>query len=121
MAARCETVLNTTMAEIETYHTQKVEDFQALTKGYLDDEIAFYEQILDRLKSARWTFDQPQYSHLAQAPRQPSMYERELEQPRLNLPPLTQPGPHVYDSAPMRPVTVAISELTRASVFGKFW
>ncbi|TCD62757.1 hypothetical protein EIP91_006429 [Steccherinum ochraceum] len=121
MAARCETVLNTTMAEIETYHTQKVEDFQTLTKGYLDDEIAFYEQILDRLKSARWTFDQPQYGHLAQAPRQPSMYERELEQPRLNPSPLTQPCPHVYDSAPMRPVTVAISELTRASVFGKFW
>ena len=45
MAARCETVLNTTMAEIETYHTQKVEDFQVLTKGYLDDEIAFYEQV----------------------------------------------------------------------------
>ena len=45
MVARCETVLNTTMAEIETYHTQKVEDFQALTKGYLDDEIAFYEQV----------------------------------------------------------------------------
>lgn len=156
MAARCETVLNTTMAEIETYHTQKVEDFQALTKGYLDDEIAFYEQvnplpspiqshtaarthahiltdlcllqILVRLKSARRTFDAPQYDHLAQSPRQPSIYERELEQPRLNPPPLVQPCPHVYDSAPMRPVSVAIQEgvgmllsPTRASVFGKFW
>lgn len=45
MAARCETVLNTTMAEMDTYHTQKVEDFQALTKDHLDGEIALYEQV----------------------------------------------------------------------------
>jgi hypothetical protein len=44
--ARCETVLNTTMAEMETYHTQKVEDFSTLTKEHLDGEIAFYEQVL---------------------------------------------------------------------------
>ena len=44
MAARCETVLNTTMAEMDTYHTQKVEDFQALAKDHLDGEIALYEQ-----------------------------------------------------------------------------
>jgi sorting nexin-9/18/33 len=46
MAARCETVLNTTMAEMETYHTQKCEDFLTLTKEHLDGEIAFYEQVL---------------------------------------------------------------------------
>lgn len=46
MVARCETVLNTTMAEMETYHTQKVEDFSTLTKEHLDGEIAFYEQVL---------------------------------------------------------------------------
>ena len=45
MAARCETVLNTTMAEMETYHTQKVEDFSALTKEHLDGEIMLYEQV----------------------------------------------------------------------------
>lgn len=45
MAARCETVLNTTMAEFETYHTQKVEDFETLTTEYLDGEIALYEQV----------------------------------------------------------------------------
>lgn len=60
------------------------------------------------------------------------MYERELDAPRLVPPPLTQPCPHVYDSAPMRPVSVAIQEgvgmllggvasPTRGSVFGKFW
>lgn len=45
MAARCETVLNTTMAEMETYHTQKGEDFRTLTKEHLDGEIAFYQQV----------------------------------------------------------------------------
>jgi sorting nexin-9/18/33 len=47
VASRCETVLNTTMAEIETYHTQKVEDFSSLAKEHLDGEIEFYEQVSD--------------------------------------------------------------------------
>ncbi|KAI0363165.1 PX-domain-containing protein [Pilatotrama ljubarskyi] len=132
MAARCETVLNITMAEMDTYHTQKVEDFQELAKEHLDGEIAFYEQILTRLRTARKGFDPPQYDELAQSPRQPSIYERELEHPRLNPQPLSQPCPHVFDSAPMRPVSVAIQEgvgmllggvasPARGSVFGKFW
>ena len=57
------------------------------------------------------------------------MYERELENPRLLAKPLLQPCPHVFDSAPMRPVSVAIQEglglflgpSARGSVFGKFW
>lgn len=43
--ARCETVLNTTMAEMETYHSQKLEDFETLTKEHLDGEIQLYEQV----------------------------------------------------------------------------
>jgi sorting nexin-9/18/33 len=56
MAARCETVLNTTMAEMETYHTQKGEDFQAVVKEHLDGEIAFYEQVcsLTTLQQFLW-------------------------------------------------------------------
>lgn len=46
MAARCETVLNTTMAEMETYHTHKGEDFRTLTKEHLEGEIAFHEQVI---------------------------------------------------------------------------
>lgn len=147
MAARCETVLNTTMAEMETYHTQKAEDFTTLTKEHVDGEIAFYEQVLfllsisvypcayiglqvlGRLKSARRNFDPPQFNELGNSPCQPSIYERELEAPRLNANPLPQPCPHVFDSAPMRPVSVAIQEgvglllgpSSRGSVFGKFW
>ncbi|KAI8972878.1 PX-domain-containing protein [Trametes punicea] len=132
MAARCETVLNITMAEMDTYHTQKVEDFQELAKEHLDGEIAFYEQVLARLRTARRAFHSPQYDELAQGPRRPSIYERELESPRLNPPPLTQPCPHVFDSAPMRPVSLAIQEgvgmllggvasPTRGSTLGKLW
>lgn len=128
ICARCETVLNTTMAEMETYHSQKVEDFESLTKEHLDGEIQLYQQILSKLKGARGNFDEPFYGSLAQTPRQPSIFERELENPRLTNPPLTQPTPHVFDSAPMRPVSVAIQEgvglflnAPRSSVFGKFW
>ncbi|KAK7044602.1 SH3 and PX-domain-containing 3 [Favolaschia claudopus] len=129
MAARCETVLNTTMAEMETYHTQKTEDFSALTKEHLDGEIEFYEQVLNRLRSARRGFDEPQFTQLGAESRQASIYERELEHPRLTAAPLLQPAPHVFDAAPMRPVSVAIQEgvgmllgpSSRGSVFGKFW
>jgi sorting nexin-9/18/33 len=74
-------------------------------------------------------FDSPAYDRLSEGPRQPSIYERELENPRLIAKPLPQPCPHVFDSAPMRPVSVAIQEGVgmllgqsgRGSVFGKFW
>lgn len=33
------------MAEFETYHDQKVEDFETLTIEHLDGEIALYEQV----------------------------------------------------------------------------
>jgi len=89
---------------------------------------AWFVQILSKLKAARGNFDEPLYGSLAQTPRQPSIFERELENPRLTDPPLTQPTPHVFDSAPMRPVSVAIQEgvglflnAPRSSVFGKFW
>jgi sorting nexin-9/18/33 len=132
VAARCETVLNTTMAEIDTYHTQKREDFTELAKDHLDGEIALYEQVLHRLRNARTQFESPRIDELGRdgGPRQPSIYERELEKPKLNAPPLMQPCPHVFDSAPMRPVSVAIQEgvgmllggpSSRGSVFGRLW
>lgn len=33
------------MAEYETYHGQKVEDFHAFTTDFLESEIALYEQV----------------------------------------------------------------------------
>jgi sorting nexin-9/18/33 len=143
------------MAEMETYHRQKIDDFTALTKEHLDGEIDFYEQVLiilspshpsisslvaslthcffspslqvlSRLQAARRTFDEDPSS--SPGPCQPSIYDRELENPRLQSAPLMQPCPHVFDSAPMRPVSVALQEGVgmlqggfRSSVFGKFW
>ena len=131
MAARCETVLNTTMAEMDAYHDQKVEEFNTITKEHLDGEIAFYEQVLHRLKAARRNFEAPRFDELGKSPRQSSRYERDLKAPKLNPPPLPQPCPHVYDSAPMRPVSAAIqegigallgkSQPGRGSVFGRIW
>lgn len=45
LASRCETVLNTTMAEMDVYHEQKIEDIKMLVGDYLDGEIALYEQV----------------------------------------------------------------------------
>ena len=45
MASRCETVLNTTMAEMDVYHDQKIEDIKMLVGDYLEGEIALYEQV----------------------------------------------------------------------------
>ena len=42
---RCETVLNTTIAEFEVYHAVKRDAFERLTKTHLDSEIAFYEKV----------------------------------------------------------------------------
>lgn len=45
MAARCETVLNTTMAEMDVYHAHKSEELKAVVEDHLDGEIRFYEQV----------------------------------------------------------------------------
>lgn len=37
--------MNTTIAEVETYHSQKAEDFASIAKEHLDGEIEFYEQV----------------------------------------------------------------------------
>ncbi|KAG1852653.1 hypothetical protein C8R48DRAFT_676150 [Suillus tomentosus] len=91
MAARSETVLNTTMAEMDTYHDQKVEKFSTIMREYLDGEIHLYKQVLHKLKAARRTFDALRFDELSRSPRQPSRYERDLEASKLNSPPLPQP------------------------------
>ena len=120
------------MSELDTYHTQKVEDFTNLTKDHLDGEIALYEQILVRLKTARRTLDPPHLDELGQSPKRPSRFEKDLDRSVNEVEPLPQPCPHVYDSAPMRPVSMAIqggmglllgssSFGRRASVLGRLW
>ena len=41
------------MAEMDTYHQQKVQDFSTITKDHLDGEIEFYEQVRDLLQPSQ--------------------------------------------------------------------
>ncbi|KAF9234262.1 hypothetical protein BU15DRAFT_90042 [Melanogaster broomeanus] len=136
MAARCETVLNATMSEVDTYHTQKVEDFTSLAKDHLDGEIELYKQLLTRLETARRALDPAKSDELGRSPRRPSRFEKDLDRLVDEVEPLPQPCPHVYDSAPMRPVSMAIQggvgillggsssagrTLGRTSVLSRLW
>lgn len=71
VATRCETVLNTTMAEFEIYHDQKVEDFHGLTTDFLDSEITLYEQACD--------MDVYSYKSLSLEPRYSSVSNRRAQ------------------------------------------
>jgi len=127
LVGRCETVLTVSAAEIDVYHTQKVEDFRKLAEDYLDEEIDFHEKVLQRLKVARANFkDEALASLAASGSRQPSIFERDLGGPKVNAPPdpVPQPCPHVFDSTPMRPVSAAVERvglLRRGSVLSRFW
>jgi len=133
MTSRCETVLNISAAEMDVYHEQKVEDFRNLAKDYLDGEIELHEKVLQRLRNARGNFEANALRSLAMSPRQPSIFERDLGKLKaMGLSaPLAQPCPHVFDSAPMRPVSSALQEgvglvfgkanTQRSSILSRFW
>ncbi|KAG9093547.1 hypothetical protein FRC06_011473 [Ceratobasidium sp. 370] len=110
VAARCETVLNTTMAEFDTYHEQRGEDMTQIAVEYLDSEIALYEQVLQKLRTARSAFTPEGAKDLPSGPRQQSMYEKHLRGSAQPAAPLPQPTTHVYDPAPIRPVSTAVRE-----------
>ena len=92
-------------------------------------------QVLQRLRTARRTFEPPIYPRLSSSgTRQPSIYERDLDHPRLNPDPLPQPCPHVWDGTSMSPVSQAIQDgvgmllgsaanvvTGRGTVLGRFW
>ncbi|CAE6444750.1 unnamed protein product [Rhizoctonia solani] len=104
-SSRCETVLHTTLAEFETFHTQRAEDLTRIATEYLDDEIALYEQVLVRLRAARAGFEER-----TSGGRGVSVYEKHLGKPV--VPTLVpQPTAHVYDPAPVRPVSTAVGML----------
>ncbi|KAG8736966.1 hypothetical protein FRC10_008679 [Ceratobasidium sp. 414] len=78
VAARCETVLNTTMAEFDTYHEQRGEDMTQIAVEYLDSEIGFYEQVLQKLRTARSAFTPEGAKDLPPGPRQQSYAQSPL-------------------------------------------
>lgn len=53
VAARCETVLNVTLSEMDRLHTERVQDWSALSRGLLDEQIDLYESMLSSLRAAR--------------------------------------------------------------------
>ncbi|CEL60321.1 Sorting nexin-33 OS=Xenopus laevis GN=snx33 PE=2 SV=1 [Rhizoctonia solani AG-1 IB] len=106
-SSRCETVLHATLAEFETYHTQRAEDLTRIATEYLDEEIGLYEQVLVRLRAARAGFEQRDREVAGWGV---SIYEKHLGRPVLPTP-VPQPTGHVYDSAPVRPVSTAVSIL----------
>lgn len=53
MAIRSETVLNVTLSEMDRIHAQRVQDWNALSREMLDEQIAFYKDILHHLQTAR--------------------------------------------------------------------
>ncbi|MCO5566090.1 hypothetical protein L7F22_019766 [Adiantum nelumboides] len=53
MAIRSETVLNVTLSEMDRIHSQRVQDWNALSREMLDEQIAFYKDILHHLQIAR--------------------------------------------------------------------
>lgn len=53
MVARCETVLNVTMAEMDRAHRERVEDWTAMGRNYLDTQIDFYEGVSEIRSNSR--------------------------------------------------------------------
>ncbi|KXN82204.1 Sorting nexin-33 [Leucoagaricus sp. SymC.cos] len=111
LASRCETVLNTTMSEMDIYHTQKIEDFYRLGVDHLDGEIKLYEQILTRLRTARSALTSPSSSSSHPAPPltteqeiiTPSIYTRDLFPP--------PPSPSSSSSSPSSPPGIKSSKI----------
>ncbi|CAE6478129.1 unnamed protein product [Rhizoctonia solani] len=104
-SSRCETVLHTTLAEFNTYHTQRSEDITRIATEYLDEEIGLHEQVLVRLRAAKRGFEER-----TSGVRGISIYEKHLGKPVVPSP-VPQPTAHVYDPAPVRPVSTAVSML----------
>ena len=96
-AGRCETVLNSTLAEMNEYHDAKAADFRALTGSYIDTEIAHHEAVLANLKAARAAFEpSADANHGQDGLRRPSALEDELANPSQGMKTdLRQPSAHV--------------------------
>ena len=92
VAARCETVLNVTMSEMDRIHRERVQDWNSQATHLLDAQIDFYREVLTTLEHARSQFG-PEEQHgvgSSDGPILPSPYESQLGAPIRALP-LLQP------------------------------
>ncbi|CBQ72924.1 related to Sorting nexin 9 [Sporisorium reilianum SRZ2] len=92
LAARCETVLNVTLSEMDRLHDERVQDYHALGRSLLDGEIELYESILEQLKAARLHYDGEYYEREADFHVLASRYQPELSRPKRPTAPLLMPS-----------------------------
>ncbi|PWN44860.1 hypothetical protein IE81DRAFT_320829 [Ceraceosorus guamensis] len=116
MAARCETVLNITMSEMDRIHGERVEDWISVGRNLLDDQIALHENVLQRLQQARADYQNASLTNLQSSGPilHSSQALAELVDPLSNngaTEPLAQPTAPVLHpgvlSTTFRPVTLA--------------
>ncbi|SPO44944.1 related to Sorting nexin 9 [Moesziomyces antarcticus] len=92
LVARCETVVNVTMSEMDRVHDERVQDFHALGRSLLDGEIELYEGILEQLKAARLHYDEEYYERETDFHVLASRYQPELSRPKKPAAPLLMPS-----------------------------
>lgn len=120
MAARCETVLNVTMSEVDRIHRQRVEDWNAVGRSMLDNQIALYEDVLHTLREAQVKFDKDTKKDPApmgeedderagndRAPILPSPFEVELHNPVQSAPLSLPSATLLQPSKAVRPMSLA--------------
>ncbi|KAK0549879.1 hypothetical protein OC846_003880 [Tilletia horrida] len=120
MAARCETVLNVTMSEMDRIHNERTEDWTAWGKHWLDDEIAHYERCLETLRNARAAFEPGSWEYYAQeGPVAPTPHDARLYSTRRSALPIPMPSPPWapagMTATALRPVSLA-TEVVREGV-----
>jgi sorting nexin-9/18/33 len=111
IAARCETVLNVVMGELDRVHDDRVQHWNALSRHMLDEQISFHAEALNGLQTARQRLDGIMHSqHSGRGPILPSPYEeqliRPLAMPVLQMPSMTLVEPSTAAKA-VHPVTFA--------------
>lgn len=92
LAARCETVLNVTLSEMDRIHDERVEDWHALGRTFLDSEIELYEGILETLRAARLHYEPQYYDREVGTHVLASRYQPDLYRPRKPPAPLQMPS-----------------------------
>ncbi|KAJ9479223.1 putative Vacuolar protein sorting-associated protein 5 (putative) [Pseudozyma hubeiensis] len=92
VAARCETVLNVTLSEMDRLHDERVQDYHALGRSLLDGEIELYESVLEQLKAARLHYDEEYYERESDFHILASRYQSDLGKPKKPSAPLLMPS-----------------------------
>ncbi|SNX84257.1 related to Sorting nexin 9 [Melanopsichium pennsylvanicum] len=92
VAARCETVINVTLSEMDRIHDERVQDYHALGRSLLDGQIELHESILEQLKAARLHYDEEYYEREPDFHVLPSRYQAELSRPKKPSAPLLMPS-----------------------------